>query len=214
MTHKPYALFDLDGTLVDSMTYWRHAPAVLAERLLGGLDGERRRKSIDTVYYGDQARLFASWGLTLSKREIITACEDIMAEHYRRDVSPKAGTLAYLNRLRAQGVRMGIVTLTRHREAEICLDKTGLAPYFSFVLTPEDTEDGSGKEAPGIFALALGKLGCRDARDCAFYDDSLYALKTASALGFYTCAVKDAWAEGEREEVLSLCDAYLSLDEK
>ena len=42
----------------------------------------------------------------------------------------------------------------------------------------------------------------------------VYALKTASALGFYTCAVKDAWAEREREEILSLCDAYLSLDEK
>ncbi len=207
-----YALFDMDGTLVDSMTYWRYAPAELAARLFGDIGEERVAALVATRTYGEIERLFAAWGFSLSRVALIRGCEEIMAEHYRRDVKARAGALPLLKSLGAAGTRMGIITLTPHREAEICLSETGLSPFFSFVLTPQDTSSGKGKEDPEIFRIALQKLGCRHPSDCAFFEDSLYAVRTAHAMGFRVQAVRDKWAEQERDEIRALSENYLDLD--
>ncbi len=211
MKHLPYALFDMDGTLVDSMGYWRESPLKYARKRCPHLTEEMADAICHTYTYSGLRELLASYGLSMTVEELIHACEDIMTEHYRHDIEVKPGAIAILEELRAAGTRMGIITMTPHRDAEICLRKTGLDAYISFVLTPEDTSDGSGKEKPEIFGIAQNLLGCENPADCLFFEDSLYAASTAKRLGFYLVGVWDRWAECD--EVRAIADEYLNLDE-
>lgn len=207
------ALFDMDGTLVDSMGYWRTVHLELAETLKPDLTPEERAILTGVYTYPDIMRAFERVGLRDVTLEQVTAfMEDTMAAHYRRDVRVKPGAIACLEAHRAAGARMGIITMTPHREAEICLETTGIAPYFDFVLTPEDMPDHSCKETPAIFLAALRRLHCRRPGRCVYYEDSVYAIRTARRMGFYIRAVADPSAAANREEILRLADEYLDFD--
>ncbi len=210
MKTLPYALFDMDGTLVDSMTHWMRAPLSYARAVLPNLTEEMARRVYLTHDYADIRDLLASWGAEVSVPALIRASEDAMVEEYLHHIDAKAGVPALLASLHHAGTKMGIITMTPHHEVEICLARTGLDRYFSFVLTTEDTSDGSGKEKPEIFGIALEKLGCKSPAECMFFEDSLYAARTAHDMGFYLVGVYDRWAESDKVRALS--DAFLNLD--
>lgn len=209
----PYALFDMDGTLVDSMGYWREMPLeYLAE--VGIRPDEAGLRCLETARgYGEVLSYLASVGITATLPEMIRFTEVHMARHYAEDVRVKPGAVALLDTLRAAGCRMGIITLTPHAGAALCLAKTGLAPYFEFVLTPEDMTGGGGKEAPGIFEEALRRFGGADPAECLLFEDSYYSIRTAAAMGFRVVGVEDAWAAFERDKIAAVVGEYLDLGE-
>ncbi len=210
MKQLPYALFDMDGTLVDSMTYWMTAPGEYVRRVLPDITAEQEAALAETRTYVGLLEKLVSWGVRVTVDDIIHASEDLMMEHYRKDITTKPGAIPLLEELFHAGTKMGLITMTPHRAVDICLAKTGLDKYFSFVLTPEDTSDGSGKEKREIFDIGMARLGCEHPSDCLFFEDSVYAAKTAHDLGFYLVGVYDAWAENEA--VRDISDDYLNLD--
>ncbi len=210
MRFFPYAIFDMDGTLVDSMKYWREAPLRFARSIISTFSDADIDRLCHVHSYGEAVQLFRAHGVDMTEDSLMRASENMMMKHYRDDIDVKAGTVALLDEMKAAGVKMGIVTMTPHYDVDICLQKTGLDKYFSFVLTPEDTSDGSGKEKPEIFGTALEKLGCENPKDCMFFEDSLYAVKTAKKLGFYIVGVYDERAEVDEVQMLS--DVFLNLD--
>lgn len=209
----PYALFDMDGTLVDSMGYWRRMPIeyLTARGIRPDAEGLRR---IETARgYDEVIAYFASLGISATMPDILRFVEAQMARHYRDEIRVKPGVPALLDTLRAAGCRMGIITLTPHAGAELCLSKTGLSPYFEFVLTPEDMPGQCGKEEPGIFEEGLRRLGCAAPGECLFFEDSYYAIKTAVAMGLRVVGVEDAWAAFERDRIAAAVGEYLDLGE-
>ena len=209
----PYALFDMDGTLVDSMGYWREMPLeYLAE--VGIRPDSAGLRTLETARgYGEILAYFASVGIPATLSDIIRFAEERMARHYTEDVRVKPGAPALIETLKGAGCRMGIITLTPHADAAICLAATGLAPYFEFVLTPEDMTGGGGKEAPGIFEEALRRFGGARPSECLLFEDSYYSIATASAMGFRVVGVEDAWAAFERDRIADSVVEYLDLGE-
>lgn len=208
---KPYALFDMDGTLVDSMYYWKQMPAAfLAERGMSIPPADQARIGASRGY-GEILTYFASRGVVCELSDILTFVAQRMARHYAENVRAKQHTRDLLTQLRAAGTQMGVITMTPHADVEICLERTGIAPYFSFVLTPEDMPCGSGKEDPEIFCEALRRFGGARAEDCLFFEDSCYAIETAVSMGFHTVGVADPYAAFERERILARVSAYLDL---
>ena len=155
----PYALFDMDGTLVDSMGYWREMPLEYLAEVGIRPDAEGLQHLTSARGYGEIIAYFASLGIHTTLPEMLRFVATHIARHYAEEVQVKPGVPALLESLRAAGCRMGVVTLTPHAGTSVCLTKTGLAPYFDFVLTPEDMPGGGGKEEPGIFEEALRRLG-------------------------------------------------------
>ncbi len=205
-----YALFDMDGTLVDSMSEWMRSPIAYAHTLLPHMTPEQEELIYLTHDYEDIRALLLSWGAEVTVDALIHACEETMADCYANEIRAKRGTVSLLEELREAGVKMGIITMTPHRDVDVCLAATGLGKYFSFVLSTEDTSDGSGKEKPEIFGIALNKLGCTDPAECLFFEDSLYAVRTAHALGFHVIGVYDKWADNTAVEALA--DECINLD--
>lgn len=208
----PYALFDLDGTLVDSMAHWKRLPlAFFASHGLSVNEAERNRL-LASHGYGEILDFCRERGVNVTLPELMEFLHLHMVDAYEREIPLKAGALPLLHTLRDSDCKMGLITMTPHRDAEVCLARHGLSPFFSFVLTPEDMPDGSGKEEPEIFELALEKLGGARPGECLFFEDSLYAVETASKMGFRIMAVKDVSAAYARERIDALAEQTLDLD--
>ena len=208
----PYALFDLDGTLVDSMAYWKRMPLEFFASHGLTVDEAAGKRLLASHGYGEIIDFCRECGVDVTLPELLEFLHLRMSVAYERKILPKPGALPLLRALRDAGCRMGIITMTPHRDAEVCLARHGLTPFFSFVLTPEDMPDGSGKEEPGIFERALEKLGGARPGECLFFEDSLYAVETAHRMGFRVLAVKDPFAAHAREKIDALAEQTLDLD--
>ena len=202
--NKRYAIFDMDGTLVDSMAIWgRLGREYLTGRgIVSHINDVLARTRPMTM--AESAALFvAEFQLPERPGEVAAEMNAIMAEHYRRDIPLKAGVLEYLSRLRRAGVRMCVASATAPELMESCLLRLGAARYFDFLLSCEEV--GAGKHRPDVFWKAAERLG---APPCgiAVYEDALFAAKTAAAAGFYTVAVYDDSGKEDWDELTALAD--------
>jgi HAD superfamily hydrolase (TIGR01509 family) len=111
-----------------------------------------------------------------------------------------------LEELKKRGIPMGIVTGTPHPLADIALQTAGMETYFSFLLSPDEFPKGKNEEA--IFREALRLLGAENPANVAFFEDQLYSIRTARAMGFFIVAPVDDYARKDKDEIEQLSDAY------
>lgn len=186
---KKYCIFDMDGTLVDSMGYWKRLGREFLRRQGIEEDVEpllercKTKTLIETA--GEMIRLF---GLEGTPEELIARMNQVMEGHYRKDVCLKPGVVRYLDTLKARGVEMGVATATRRDLARLCLERLGIAQYFNFVLSCEMV--GKGKDQPDVFLEAALRLDAMPG-EIAVFEDAVTAVRTAKAAGFYTVGIYD-----------------------
>ena len=132
---KPYAIFDMDGTLVDSMGCWN---GVYIEFLTAHGAGAYAKELVEntahlTTY--ESAVLFRDrLSLDNSASDIAVALDGRMKELYQTEVCEKPGVRAWLEQLRNHGVRMCIVSSTPEPLIRVCLERFGLMDSFSHVI--------------------------------------------------------------------------------
>lgn len=201
------AIFDLDGTLLNSMHMWDSVAASYLKNkgIIPKPDFDEKTRSKT----GRQiARLFRrEYGLKLSAAEIIDGFNGILLDFYANKVLLKDGVLEMLEKLRRRRVRMCIATATDRHLVEAGLRRTGILDYFERIFTC--TEVGKGKEQPDIFCQALSFLGT-DIRETVVFEDAYYAVKTAKKAGFTVAAVFDKSPHHQPDEVRLLSDYYIT----
>ena len=207
---KKYAIFDMDGTLVDSIGYWNDiAPDYLKAN---GVEYDRDKiiELVDPLTMTDTALLFKDMFFKdKSAHEIESGMNGIMEEHYKKDVPVKKGVPAYLEELKKRGVKMCVASNTAEYLMEICLKRLGLYDYFQFTISCETV--GAGKTKPDIYLRACEKLGSVPA-ETAVYEDALYAAKTVKKAGFYLVGVYEKNQKAMWETLSSIADETMDLD--
>lgn len=200
------AIFDLDGTLLDSMPIWqRLGEKYLLQKKLQPAPG--LQDVLKTLSLQQAARHFqAAYGLCETEETIIGEIETIIADFYRYEVPLKAGAAEYLQQLQDQNVSMGIATATERRLAESALERLDIHKYFSTVLT--NSEVGVGKNSPLIYQRAAAQLGA-PLVNTVIFEDALHAIETATAAGFRVVGVHDETAEKDRERIEALTERYI-----
>ena len=205
---KKYAIFDMDGTLVDSMGYWMR---LSREYLRGkGVDQvpEDVMERIIPMTMAESAALFIEmFGLSCTVAQAEAEMNAMMDGHYRRDVPLKPGVKVYLERLRAKGVRMCVASSTAEALMEACLSRLGVRDYFAFLLSCDSV--GVGKDRPDVYHAAARRLGAKPA-DTAVFEDALFAAKTAKAAGYYVVAVRDGEDNAHWEKIKDIADESIS----
>ena len=201
---KPFAIFDMDGTLVDSMSYWKN----LASEFLnskGVMDiSPTLMERIKPMTMSESAALFIDeYALSGTAESVAEEMNAMMEGHYLHDIPLKSGAAEYLASLEKRGFTMCVASATAEELMAACLERLGVARYFSFLLSCETV--GCGKNDPAVYFEAARRLKARP-EDCAVYEDALYALKTASAAGFYTIAVRDEFSAAKWQTCRSLAD--------
>jgi HAD superfamily hydrolase (TIGR01509 family) len=199
------AIFDVDGTLLDSMSIWD----TIGESYLRSI-GYEPKENLNEVFNNmslHQAACYyqSEYGVTLSTDEIMSGVNAMLEQYYRYEVSLKPGAEKLLEQLHQNEVKLCIATATDRYLVEVALRRCGVLSYFGEIFTCNEV--GHGKDEPHIFEAALRFLGTERAETIVF-DDALYALRTAKAAGFPVAAVYDSH-ENAQAEVQTLADVYL-----
>ncbi len=205
---KKYAIFDMDGTLVDSMGYWDElAEEYLHSQGVLSVPPEILQQTAPLPMGETLALFIRVFGLDDTPERARQSLWAIMEEHYRRDIGLKPGAEAYLRELSRRGVAMCVVSATPEPLMELCLTRLGVRGYFQFVLSCESV--GAGKDRPDIYHAAAERLGAAAPAEAAVYEDSNVAVRTAKAAGFWTVGVFDAGEADRWDEVRALADETL-----
>ena len=201
---KKYAIFDMDGTLIDSMAFWKNlATEYLTSKGILQIPADILEQ-IKPMTMSESAALFKQeFGLTGDPEAEMNA---MMDAHYRNDIPLKPGVWEYLENLHRQGVRMCVASATAEHLMESCLTRLGVRQYFEFLLSCETV--GAGKRSPLVYQESARRLGTVPG-EIAVYEDALYAVQTAKAAGFHVVGVyddsaADSWQaiEQESDEVI------------
>lgn len=195
-----YAIFDMDGTLVDSMGYWRRlAVEYLHRHGIQEIPPEVLRR-MQPMTLAQSAALFSDvFQLPDTPEEILAGMRDMMAEHYSRDVTLKDGITDYLDHLHRRGVAMCVASATDRPLMELCLRRLGILERFSFLLSC--AEVGCSKDRPDIYHAAAARLGGQP-WETVVYEDAPYAIRTAKAAGYGVVAIYDDGLEPSRWEAV------------
>ena len=200
------AIFDMDGTLLNSMDYW----ALVADEYLESIgitpnEGTCRRFLEDGMknwYEYCQEE----YGLSAAYDEAKRGIYALMNKKYETVVELKPGARELLDTLYEKGVKMCLATATDRETVEKILKKLDLEKYFLRIFT--SGEVGVGKREPLIYEIALDFLGT-DRNSTYIFEDAVYALRTAYTNGFKVVGVYDKNVYAPEEEIKSLCHVYL-----
>ena len=199
------AIFDVDGTLLDSMFIWDTIGETYL-RSIGYQPKENLNETFKNMSLRQAARYYQTeYGVTQSIDEIMDGVNAMLERYYRFEVPLKPGVAELLERLRQDGVRLCIATATDRHLVEAGLDRCGVLSCFGEIFTCNEV--GHGKDEPDIFEVALRFLGTRREETLVF-DDALYAVRTAKEAGFPVAAVYDSH-ERSQAEVRARSDLYL-----
>ncbi len=201
---KKYAIFDMDGTLVDSMGYWEQ----LGREYLGSKgivqNVDQVLAQIVPMTMAEAAELFVRvYGMDCTGESLAADLDGMMEEHYRRDVCLKPGVAEYLDGLAAQGCQMCVATATARPLAQLCLERLGIAERFEFILSCDEVN--AGKSRPDIFLEAARRMGTSPS-GTAVFEDALHAARTAGKAGFWVVGVRDRQTTEEWEALSDLAD--------
>ena len=207
---KAFAIFDMDGTLIDSMTFWENlATEYLTSKGIREIPAEILEQ-IQPMTMSESTALFQkAFGLTGDPEAEMNA---MMDAHYRNDIPLKPGVLKYIQMLQRRGVRMCVASATAEYLMDACLTRLGVRDYFEFLLSCETV--GVGKRSPLVYHESARRLNASPA-EIAVYEDALYAVQTAKAAGYYVVGVYDnsaaenwsAFAQEADELILNWEDA-------
>ena len=203
------AIFDVDGTLLDSMFIWDTIGEAYL-RSIGYQPKENLNETFKNMSLHQAARYYQTeYGVTQSIDEIMDGVNAMLERYYRFEVPLKPGVAELLERLRQDGIKLCIATATDRHLVEAALDRCGVLSCFGEIFTCNEV--GHGKDEPDIFEAALRFLGTEKSETVVF-EDSLYAIRTAKETGFPVAAVYDSH-EKEQDKVRLLADIYLKLEE-
>ena len=202
--NKKYAIFDMDGTLVDSMSFWRSLGYEYLKSEGIECDLDEIIEKIKPMTMTQSSEYFRSeFGLPYTAEEIAAEMNSKMDMHYKTDVPLKAGVAEYLKVLKDRGVKMCVASATAGPLMEACLSRLGVLDDFDFILSCEEV--GKGKHDPDVYFAAAEKLGSEPG-ETAVYEDALYAAETAVQAGFYVIGVYDDSALRHWEKLCDISD--------
>lgn len=203
---KNYCVFDLDGTLLDSMTTWPKAMIKIMDD--AGLEYPDDVVNIMTpIGFNGCADYFISLGHPEKNPEVlIDIMYDYLVEPYANEVLIKPYVKEMLLKLKEDGKKVYALTASPHRTVDPCLAHNGIAHLFEAVMSTDDLM--LKKSDPKIYEEVARRIGVRP-DEIEFYDDNNVALRTAKGVGFRVIGVYDPATVQYREEIESFADGYI-----
>lgn len=200
-------IFDLDGTLVDSMWMWREIDIQYLGRY-GIQLPETLQAEIEGMSFTETAVYFKeTFHIPQTIEEIKQDWYEMAYEKYAHEVPLKAGALELLKFLYGKGIRTGIATSNGIRLVEAVMESNGLGKYIQVVRTACDV--AKGKPAPDIYLKVAEDLGV-DSENCLVFEDVPMGILAGKNAGMPVCAVEDSHSRNQIEEKRRFADYYIN----
>ena len=204
------AIFDMDGTLVNSLMLWELLWSAFGKRYLND-DSFRPSteddKMVRTLTLGDAMNLIhKNYRIGKDGGELLDFANTIFYDFYAKDVKLKGGVKEFLDKLLDNGVKMCIATATDLKLVRVAMQHCNLDKYFLKVFSCGDI--GKGKDQPDIYFKTLEFLG-EKAEDTVVFEDSLVAIETALKIGMPTVGIYDRFNYGQ-ERIKEISTEYIA----
>lgn len=205
------AVFDLDGTILDSMWLWKQIDIDFLGRR--GLEvPSDYMKCINHLNIVDTAKYTINrFGFKESPEALINEWLAMAQTAYREKIELKPYAKSYLEKLAAEGVKLSVATSLSPSLAYPALERAGVLNYFDKIITADQVKRGKG--FPDIYLKAIEHTNF-NARDCVVFEDILQGVKGAKAGGFLTVGVFDKESEQDANSLEQTADIFIkSFDE-
>lgn len=201
-----YYIFDMDGTLIDSMP--SYGGAVIKYLEMNHIPyPEDTLKTVTPLGYAGAARHFIeNLGCTATVEEICNDFRDLMIDDYKKRIPAKEGVIEAIEALKAAGHSLSVLTASPHVTLDPCLKRLGIFDLFENVWSSEDF--GMTKAEVAIYHEAAKRLGTTVDK-CIFLDDNYNAIETAKKAGMTVYGVYDASSEAYTEDMIRISDKYI-----
>lgn len=200
------AIWDVDGTLLDSMAIWDRA-GELYLRKKGKPAETGLADALNCMSMEEGASYMkTAYGLTDSVGEIVAGVAEVIEDFYRNEVMLKQDVIKFLTKMQELQAEMVIATTGDGKLVEAAFERLGILGFFNKIFTC--TEVGAGKTSPDIFFAAAAYLDMEPEQIWVF-EDALYAARTAKNAGFRVAGVYDESGREQREELERISDVYL-----
>lgn len=199
------AIFDMDGTILDSMPMWMSC----AERYVSSFGIEPENGLSQTLFSMTMnegaAFLKRKYSLPVSENEIIAGVNKVLSKAYAEEVQFKDGAEAFLKKLQGAGTKIALFTNTDRVLFAPALERLDAEKYFDFIFTTSEMK--MSKAHSEAFLKVCTSLKTAPEKTWVF-EDALYAIKTASLAGLKICALYDETSACDAEEIKKLSTVY------
>ncbi len=204
------AIFDMDGTLVDSLMLWDVLWSAFGEKYLNNKDfrpSAKDDKAVRTLTLKDAMELIhKNYNMGESGQELLNFADNLMLDFYSNTVELKSGVREFLDYCKQNGVKMCIASATAPELVKVAIKHCDIEKYFLKVFSCADL--GLGKDKPDIFLLASEFLG-EELKDTWVFEDSVVAIETATKIGMPTTAIFDRFNFGQ-ERMKEIATIYVA----
>lgn len=199
-------IFDLDGTLIDSMNVWYDIDRAFLRENGVQNPPEDISDRVKKLTVDKSAELFIrEFGLNLTVEYIIDRIEELVRHEYFYNIPLKSGVSETLDFLDRYSIPYGVATVTYRNLAEAVLKRLGVYDRIKFLLT--SAEFPQGKKSPDMYLKGAEIMGFLP-ENILVAEDSLHCIETAHGAGFITAGVYDSLSDGDRPAIERKADYY------
>lgn len=201
------AIFDADGTLLDSMTVWFNMTKRFFVNHNLSLSNEKAAHYKEMTLEESLPQINEEFHLGLTNEQIFKEFRDMIAQEYEDNIPLKPFADEYLKYLHDNGVKIAVATSGYEVLCKAAFKRLGIINYideFAF-----SSEVGCNKGQPDIYLLAAKRLGLTP-EECTVYEDIVLGLGSAKRAGFNTCAIYDPTNASETKALKQLSDRYIT----
>lgn len=205
MTEKAI-IFDLDGTILDSMDAWLNVDKkFLAENEIEYPDGLEEK--MKTLGYKDACQVFVdNFKINMTGQQVMDRIRELIEGEYRDIIEIKPFVREYLKLQNEKGIKMCVLTACQHSLAKAALERAGIFEYFDFVVSSDEMEFS--KDNPLIFIKCAERLN-EAISDIIVFEDALHCIKSAKSAGFKVIGVYDKANEKDMDKISEYSDMYI-----
>lgn len=203
---KKAVIFDLDGTLVDSMWIWKDIDIEYLAKFHLEMP-ENLQKDIEGMSFSETAVYFKETFQLADSLETIKADWNAMAyEKYTREVPLKKGVKEFLEHCKKKGIKLGIATSNSRQLVEGTMDALKIGDYFDCIMTACEVDKG--KPSPDIYLAVAHSLGVKPV-ECLVFEDIEMGILAGKNAGMEVCAVEDDFSMNQTDIKKEKADYYI-----
>lgn len=196
-------IFDLDGTLVDSMWIWKQIDIEYLSARNIEMPEDLQSKIEGMSFYETAVYFKETYKIPDSLEVIMDNWNAMAMEKYRTVIRVKEGVKEFLQLLKDKGIVMGIATSNSRILTEAVLENQGILEYFGAIVT--GSEIIKGKPEPDVYLTAANKLDI-DPKTCLVFEDLPFGIMAGKRAGMKTCAIDDVYSADMWDEKVALAD--------